>query len=99
MTALIILGVVLVLIAVRQIGRVRLQIWQAMLLGAFGVLVTGQISPREAAAAINPDVMLFLFGVFVLGRALEESGVLARLSGRLFARARTADAAVLLVIF
>jgi Na+/H+ antiporter NhaD/arsenite permease-like protein len=99
MTALIILGGVLVLIAVRQIGRVRLQIWQAMLLGALAVLVTGAISPGDAVRAINPDVMLFLFGVFVIGRALEESGALARLSGRLFARAGTADALVLGVIF
>ena len=98
MIALIILGVVLLLIAVRQVGRVRFRIWQAMLLGAIGVLATGQIGPRDALAAINPDVMLFLFGVFVIGRALEESGVLARLSNRLFARAGTADAAMLLLI-
>ena len=99
MVSIIVLLVVFVLIAVRQIGRFRLQIWQAMLLGAVAVLVTGQISPAAAIRAINLDVILFLSGMFVVGRALEESGYLSHLSSRLFARAKTANRLLLLILF
>jgi Na+/H+ antiporter NhaD/arsenite permease-like protein len=99
MVSIIVLLVVFVLIAVRQIGRFRLQIWQAMLLGALAVLLTRQISPTEALKAINLDVILFLFGMFVVGQALEESGYLSQLSSRLFRRAKTADSLLLLILF
>jgi Na+/H+ antiporter NhaD/arsenite permease-like protein len=99
MVSVIVLLVVFVLIAVRKIGRFRLQIWQAMLLGALTVLLTGQISPTKALQAINLDVILFLFGMFVVGQALEESGYLSHLSSRLFGRARTADSLLLLILF
>jgi len=99
MVSIIVLLVVFVLIAVRQIGRFRLQIWQIMLLGALTVLLTRQISPTEALKAINLDVILFLFGMFVVGQALEESGYLSQLSSRLFRRAKTADSLLLLILF
>ena len=99
MISLIILGLVFILIAVRQVGNLRFQIWQIMLLGAFGVLVTGQISPLEAVESINIDVMLFLLGVFIIGQSLEESGYLAHLSYRLFRRAKTTDTLVFNIIF
>jgi len=99
MVSIIVLLVVFVLIAVRQVGRFRLQIWQAMLIGAVAVLATGQISPAKALRAINVDVILFLFGMFVVGQALEESGYLSHLSSRLFGRARTVDQLLLLVFF
>jgi Na+/H+ antiporter NhaD/arsenite permease-like protein len=99
MVSIIVLLVVFVFIAVRQIGKFRLQIWQAMLLGALVVLVTGQISPVEALRAINLDVILFLFGMFVVGQALEESGYLSHLSSRLFGRAKAADHLLVLILF
>jgi Na+/H+ antiporter NhaD/arsenite permease-like protein len=99
MASIVILLVVFVLIAVRRIGRFRLQIWQAMLLGAVAVLVTGQISPAKALHAVNLDVILFLFGMFVVGQALEESGYLSHLSSRLFGRARTVNSLLLLILF
>ncbi|MFH0914378.1 MAG: anion transporter [Chloroflexota bacterium] len=95
---IIILGVVFLGIAVRQVGKVRLPIWQVMLLGALGVLVTGQISPSDALHAINLDVMLFLFGMFVVGQALEDSGYLAYLAHRFFHRAKSADQMVFLIL-
>jgi Na+/H+ antiporter NhaD/arsenite permease-like protein len=99
MVSIIILLVVFVLIAVRQIGRFRLQIWQAMSLGALAVLLTRQISPTGALKAINPDVILFLFGMFVVGQALEESGYLSHLSSRLFGRAETVNGLLLMILF
>jgi Na+/H+ antiporter NhaD/arsenite permease-like protein len=99
MIPIIFLLVVFVLIAVRQVGNVRFHIWQIMLLGAIGVLVTGQISPLEALKSINPDVMLFLFGVFIVGQALEDSGYLSHLSYRYFRRARSLHSLTLGILF
>ncbi len=99
MISIIVLSTVFVLIATRQLGNIRLQIWQIMLLGAFGVLVTGQIAPLEALKAINPDVMLFLFGVFIVGQALEESGYLSHLSYMFFKRAKSVSTLVLFILF
>jgi Na+/H+ antiporter NhaD/arsenite permease-like protein len=99
MTSIIVLLIVFVLIAVRQLGNIRLQIWQIMLCGALVVLLTGEISPTEALKSINPDVMLFLFGVFVIGQALEESGYLSHLSYLFFRRAKSTSRLILLVLF
>lgn len=99
MISIIVLSIVFVLIAVRQLGRIRLQIWQVMLFGAVAVLVTGQISPLEALKAINLDVMLFLFGVFIVGQALEESGYLSHLSYLFFRRAGSVSTLVLYILF
>ena len=99
MLSLIILALVFILIAVRRVGFIRFRIWQIMLLGALGVLITQQISPLEAARSVNTDVILFLFGVFIVGRALEESGYLAHLASRFFGRAKTVDILVLFIIF
>lgn len=73
---LITLAAVFILIAVRQTFRVPLRIWQIMLGGAVVVLLTGQISLPDAAAAIDLSVMVFLLGMFILGEALHASGVL-----------------------
>ena len=55
------LGITFALIVVRKVGGFSVKIWQAMLLGAMLVLVTGQIFIVDAILAINLDVMLFLF--------------------------------------
>ena len=98
MISLITLGSVFVLIAVRQVGRIKLRIWQIMLLGAVAVLVTGQISPIKALRAINTDVILFLFGVFIIGQALEESGYLGHLAYKLFQKAHSMKILVLFIL-
>jgi Na+/H+ antiporter NhaD/arsenite permease-like protein len=97
--AVVVLFAVFVLIAVRQVGRFRFQIWHVMLGGALAVFVTFQISPVDAFYAVNIDVMLFLFGMFVVGEALEESGYLFYLSHKLVKHARTTDSLVLLLLF
>lgn len=96
--SLLVLAAVLASIAARQLFRTRIMIWQIMTAGAAAVLVAGSISPADAARAVNMDVMLFLFGMFVVGVALEESGYLASLAGRIFRRARSVDELVLAVL-
>lgn len=95
---LITLAAVFILIAVRQAGNLKLQIWQIMFLGALVVLITGDITPAAAFRAINFDIMLFLFCMFIVGNALEESGYLAHLSYKYFKRAATLDNLVLMVL-
>jgi Na+/H+ antiporter NhaD/arsenite permease-like protein len=84
---------------VRQVGRFNLRIWQIMLGGAAAVLISGQISIPDALGAINTDVMLFLFGMFIVGEAMVDSGYLSILSCRFFSHARTPDQLIFLVIF
>lgn len=99
MLPLIILLIVFILIAVRQIGSVKLQIWQIMLGGAIAVLAFGGISLPDALNAINKDVILSLLGFFIIGEALERSGYLMHLSYKMFNRAKSVDSLVLSVIF
>jgi Na+/H+ antiporter NhaD/arsenite permease-like protein len=87
-----------VLIALRNTLGLSAGIWQIMLGGAVAVLVTGQITPNEALQAINMDIILFLFGMFIVGEALWRSGALLPLSYRVFCRAMTLDTLVLLLI-
>jgi Na+/H+ antiporter NhaD/arsenite permease-like protein len=67
---------VFLLIALRRVGQLRLRIWQVMAGGALAVIASGDITPMDALAAIDLDVMAFLFGMFVVGEALLESGTL-----------------------
>lgn len=70
-----------------------------MLGGAAAVLLTGQITLPGAISAINIDVMVFLFGMFVVGEALVQSGYLAAIGHRLFRHARTGNQVILAVLF
>lgn len=95
----VVLIIVFVLIAVRQVGKVRLDMWQVMAGGAGVVLLSGDISFSSALRAIDYDVMLFLFGMFVVGQALEESGYLSHISYQYFKRAKSVDALLLWILF
>ena len=70
-----------------------------MLGGAVAVLVTGQIAPADAVHAINIDVMLFLFGMFIVGEAMVSSGYLSCIANRFFSRAKNPDQVVLFILF
>lgn len=99
MFSIVILSAVFLLIAIRQIGNVRFEIWQIMLLGAIAVVFTGQILPFSALKAIDLDVMFFLLGMFVIGQALEKSGYLAHVTYQYFKKAKSVDSLVLMILF
>jgi Na+/H+ antiporter NhaD/arsenite permease-like protein len=96
---IIVLGIVFLLIAARDIGKLRLQIWQVMLGGAVMVLLTGQITPIDAFHAIDFDVIFFLFGMFIIGQATEDSGYLTHLCHKLFGKVKSVDKLVLAILF
>lgn len=98
MISLVVVSLVFVLIAVRRIGHVRLQIWQVMVVGALVVVLFGQITPQAALRSVNLDVMVFLFGMFVVGQAMEESGYLSSLTYRFFNRARTTSSLLMAIL-
>ena len=97
--SLIVLLMVLVLIAMRRLGRWEIRIWQAMAAGALAVLITGQISLDAAWHAIDIDVILFLGGMFIIGQALVSSGWLFAIAYRLFGHCRSSTSLVLTLLF
>ncbi|KYC53356.1 MAG: Citrate transporter [Candidatus Methanofastidiosum methylothiophilum] len=99
MISVVILLIVFTLIAIRQVGRIKLEIWQVMTLGAIVCLLTGQISPVDAIRSVNLDVILFLFGMFVVGVGLEESGYLSHISYKIFKQAKNQDQLLLVILF
>jgi len=70
-----------------------------MLGGALAVLLTGQIALPDAVHAINSDVMVFLFGMFIVGEAMVDSGYLSCIAKSLFSRAKNPDQVVLFILF
>ncbi|MDV0446822.1 putative transporter [Methanosarcinaceae archaeon Ag5] len=87
--AVIVLFFVFILIAVRRIGSFRLPIWGIMTAGAVAVLLLGQISIPDAFSAIQWETILFLFGMFVVGAAIDLSGLLRSYADSLFAGIRS----------
>jgi len=62
------------LIAAQQVPGVRLNRPAASLLGAVAMVVLGGLSPRDAYAAIDVDVIVFLLGVLLLVGYLDLGG-------------------------
>ncbi len=97
--AVIILLIVLFAIALRRLTRVIIPIWAIMAAGASAALLFQQITPAHAFSAIEPEVMFYLLGVFLISQAAEESGYLAYLTDQIFYYTTTGKQALLLIIF
>lgn len=69
-----------------------------MLAGAVLTLITGQISPHDAIQAINPGVMLFLLGMFIVGEGVKNSGLLDDCITWICRHARSGDMLLILII-
>ena len=88
LTAVGILAVVFLLIMVRRVGKFRLPIWGIMTAGALAALLFQTISIPSAISAVQLDVIVFLFGMFVFGAALDKSGLLHSVVLRGFTKAK-----------
>lgn len=86
MISILILLSVFILVAIRQVGKLKLEIWHSMTFGAIACLLTGQITPIDALKSVNLDIILFLFGMFVIGVGLEESGYLCHIFLLIFSK-------------
>lgn len=69
-----------------------------MTAGAVAALLFGAITPEDAVKAIHLEVMLFLFGMFVIGEAVCMSGVLTRVSSTICRFAHTPDQLLCILI-
>ncbi|CDZ78380.1 Inner membrane protein YbiR [Legionella massiliensis] len=97
--AVYILLIVLIAVALRRMARVVIPIWAIMASGAITTILFQQITPLDALCAIEPDVMFYLFGVFLISQAAEESGYLEHLTDQIFYYADTGKQALLVIIF
>jgi Na+/H+ antiporter NhaD/arsenite permease-like protein len=88
-TRLIILVVTYLLIAVPQVRFVRLNRPAAALLGAVAMVTIGGLPLRDAYAAIDLDVIVFLLGVLLITAFLEVGGFFEWAAGHIVRRARS----------
>lgn len=96
---IIVLGVIFLLIAFRQFFFVQFGLWQIFILAAMLLILLGQITPLQALNALNYDVLAFLLGLFIIGKALEQSGLLEHALARLWPTIKTVDRLILLILF
>ncbi|MCW8410514.1 hypothetical protein OQJ13_16155 [Legionella sp. PATHC035] len=97
--AVIILLIVLITIALRRMTSVVIPIWTIMAIGAIVTLLFQQITPLHALTAIEPEVIFYLFGVFLISQAAEENGYLEHLTDQIFYYTNTGKQALLLIVF
>ncbi|MEO1090599.1 MAG: SLC13 family permease [Pseudomonadota bacterium] len=86
------------LIAIREWLPLWLKIWHIMLAGAVVMLATRQISPSAALAAIDWNIIAYLFGAFSIGSALYLNGVSHKIADR-FASFASARASLTAFVF
>ncbi len=99
MISIITLILVFILTAIRQVGNLKLQIWQIMFFGALVVLITKEISFIDAYKEINFEVLLFLFSMFVIGCGIERSRYLSHLTYKIFKKTKNFNQLILLILF
>ena len=97
--SLVVLLIVFLGIALRQVLRIRIAIWQMMSMGALVVLLSGHITLAWAWQAINWPILGFLWGMFYVGQSLEESGVIHRLTQYFFHKNMTTLQLSVLIVF
>ena len=78
-----------VLLSVRNLGRFPLDRPSVALLGGALMLAFGILTPADAMASINLDVILLLVGMMILVSGLDVCGFFDLVSTRIAARART----------
>lgn len=86
-------------LVLRNVREASMPIWLILLLGAVAMVFSGAISVANAYAAINLQVLVFLFSMFVLVKALDMSGALEGFAIRLLGHARSARDVLYLSFF
>ena len=86
--ALAVFGATYAALILRNVRRTSVPIWLIFLAGAAAMVLSGSIGVPEAYAAVNLQVIVFLFSMFVLVTALDLSGALEAFAGRVLRRAK-----------
>src|SRR2546422_6409526 len=87
--ATVVFVVTYVLISLRNVRRFPIERPAVAMLGGALMLVLGILTPAEAIASINLDVILLLVGMMVLVSGLDACGFFDFVSSRIAARAKT----------
>lgn len=96
--ALAVFVVVYGIIMVRNVRGIRIPIWAAMSIGAIAVLLLQVIPLEQAYLAINFEVLMFLFGMFVLVSGMESSGLLKYVTIKILECAKTPRRVLLFIL-
>jgi Na+/H+ antiporter NhaD/arsenite permease-like protein len=91
----ILVAVYVFIIQRRRFGNIP--IWTSMTIGALLMVLLQVITVESAFAAINLDIILFLFGMFSIVSALEKSGVLGLIAIKMVSRTKGNPSYLLLV--
>lgn len=86
------------LIAIQQFPGMRLNRPAASLLGAVAMVTIGGLPVRDAYAAIDMDVIVFLLGVLLLTGFLELGGFFEWVAGRIVARTHSPRALLAAIV-
>ncbi len=86
--ALAVFGATYAALILRNVRRTSIPIWLIFLAGAAAMVLSGSIGVPEAYSAVNLQVIVFLFSMFVLVTALDLSGALEAFAGRVLRRAK-----------
>lgn len=97
-TRLVVLILTYLLIAVQQVPGLRLNRPAAALLGAVAMVTLGRLPLRDAYAAIDMDVMVFLLGVLLLAGFLELGGFFEWAAEHVIARAGSPRALLAIIV-
>jgi Na+/H+ antiporter NhaD/arsenite permease-like protein len=87
---LVIFVITYLLIAIQQIPGIRINRPAASLMGAVAMVVMGGLPASEAYAAIDPNVLVFLFGVLLLTAYLDLGGFFEWTASRVIEHVRSA---------
>lgn len=89
---------VFALIVVRRVGRFKVELWMAMLLGAVLLMVLGVTNLSQALSAIDLDLLAFLFGAFLIVQAMAQTGLLQFMAVSLIRATRSPSTLLLVVL-
>ncbi|MEO6878674.1 MAG: SLC13 family permease, partial [Gemmatimonadaceae bacterium] len=95
---LVILVVTYLLVAFPRVPYLKLSRPAAALVGAVAMVTIGQLPLRDAYAAIDLDVLVFLLGVLLITGFLEAGGFFEWAAGHIVARARSPRALLAAVV-
>lgn len=93
------LFLVIIFTIVRKIGHINIPIWVVMFLSAIFSIFSGSISLNDAIKAIDIDVIVFLFCMFLIAESFQSSGYLYHSTHKIFSSTTSSRHLLLVLIF
>ena len=90
---------VIIFTIIRKVGNLNIPIWLVMILSAIFCIIFGSISFNEALKAIDFDVIIFLFCMFLIAESFQTSGYLYHVAHKIFSNTESARHLILVLIF